>query len=221
VVSGFILIFSMAVVYLENSLNKLDQLLHKKNAFTDILSEIETKTGVRRLYSTLGFGVFLVLYLMVGYGASFLSYFVGFLYPAYESIKAIESPNNKDDKRWLTYWVVFSIFNLAEFFADILFFWIPFYWLFKVIFLIYCMIPTSWNGSIMIYTTILRPLALKYQDRIEDAVEEVSSIVQDVVQDVINEAQNAAPDVTPDVDRDVDPDVDLDVVHDLDPLKSD
>ena len=50
----------------------------------------------------------------------------------YISIKALESVNKDDDTKWLTYWVVFALFSVVEFFSDIIFSWFPFYWLVKV-----------------------------------------------------------------------------------------
>lgn len=47
-------------------------------------------------------------------------------------IKAIESPSKEDDTVWLTYWVVYGLFGLAEFFSDLLLFWFPFYYAGKV-----------------------------------------------------------------------------------------
>ena len=38
----------------ENWQAKLDKILHEKNAFTDLLEKLETKTGIRRLYLVLG-----------------------------------------------------------------------------------------------------------------------------------------------------------------------
>ena len=34
--------------------NKLEKLLHEKNALNDVLEKLETKTGVKRLYIALG-----------------------------------------------------------------------------------------------------------------------------------------------------------------------
>lgn len=51
------------------------------------------------------------------------------------SIKAIESATKEDDTKWLTYWVVYGVFSVAEFFADIFLSWFPFYYIGKVILL--------------------------------------------------------------------------------------
>lgn len=48
------------------------------------------------------------------------------------SIKAIESPNKDDDTQWLTYWVVYGVFSIVEFFSDIFLSWFPFYYMLKV-----------------------------------------------------------------------------------------
>ncbi|CAG14436.1 unnamed protein product, partial [Tetraodon nigroviridis] len=46
-------------------------------------------------------------------------------------IKAIESATKEDDTKWLTYWVVYGVFSVAEFFADIVLSWFPFYYVGK------------------------------------------------------------------------------------------
>lgn len=48
------------------------------------------------------------------------------------SIKAIESSSKEDDTTWLTYWVVYGVFSVAEFFSDIFLYWLPFYYFGKV-----------------------------------------------------------------------------------------
>lgn len=80
----------------------------------------------------LGLVVFMVFYLLIGYGTLLLSNVIGFLYPAYASIKAVESSGKDDDTKWLTYWVVFSFITLIEFPAEIILQWIPYYSLIKV-----------------------------------------------------------------------------------------
>jgi len=171
---------------------KLDKILHEKNAATDLLAKIEAKTGVRRLYIVCGLLAICALHLMIGYGSEFLCNFIGFLYPAYASVKAIETKGKDDDTKWLTYWVVYSCFGLTEFFADIFFFWVPFYWFFKCLFLLYCMVPTSWNGSIVIYRRFIRPFVLKYQDKIDKTLDQA----KEAGSELIDEAQGAAADAT-------------------------
>lgn len=52
--------------------------------------------------------------------------------PATRSIKAIESSSKEDDTTWLTYWVVYGVFSVAEFFSDTFLYWFPFYYVGKV-----------------------------------------------------------------------------------------
>lgn len=52
--------------------------------------------------------------------------------PSCHSIKAIESSSKEDDTTWLTYWVVYGVFSVAEFFSDTFLYWFPFYYAGKV-----------------------------------------------------------------------------------------
>ena len=62
------------------------------------------------------------------------SVLVGFVYPAFQSWKALESAKGGESAKaggapsqsqsaWLTYWVVFSLFNVVEHLADVLVSW--------------------------------------------------------------------------------------------------
>ena len=61
----------------------------------------------------------------------------------------LESHNKDDDTKWLIYWVVFATFSMLESFSDIIIGWLPFYWLSKCLFLVWCMSPA--NGSAIVY----------------------------------------------------------------------
>ncbi|XP_025424133.1 receptor expression-enhancing protein 5-like [Sipha flava] len=140
----------------------------------------EAQTGVNRLNLFFGFAVFIVFYLLIGYGTLLLSNLIGFLYPAYASIKAVESSGKDDDTKWLTYWVVFSFITLIEFPAEIILQWIPFYSLIKTIFFVWCFIPIHNNGSVVVYSKFIRPYFLKHQGDIDQAVNDLSEKATEV-----------------------------------------
>jgi receptor expression-enhancing protein 5/6 len=82
----------------------------------------------------------------------------------------LESTHVQDDKKWLTYWVVYAFFATAEFFSDIFFSWFPLYWLAKVIFLVWCFLPIEANGSMIIYNRFIRPVFLRNSAQIDMTV---------------------------------------------------
>ncbi|XP_025772099.1 receptor expression-enhancing protein 6 [Puma concolor] len=111
---------------------RFEHFLEQRNLAAEALRALEAKTGVDKRYLATGAATLLSLYLLFGFGASLLCNVIGFVYPAYASIKAIESPSKEDDTVWLTYWVVYGLFGLAEFFSDLLLSWFPFYYAGKV-----------------------------------------------------------------------------------------
>lgn len=136
---------------INNIRKQLDDSLHDASKpWTSVLTTLESKSGINRSYlfigmhKSIGFGFFLHifctvgiiafvgLWLAFGYAAQLLCNTVGFLYPAYVSIHALESPTKEDDTKWLTYWVVFAVFSVVEYFADTIVGWFPLYWLAKV-----------------------------------------------------------------------------------------
>ncbi|XP_054038189.1 receptor expression-enhancing protein 6 isoform X1 [Rissa tridactyla] len=171
---------------------RLQRFLDRPGPLGDLLGRLEARTGVRRLYLATGSVAFLGLYLMFGYGASLICNLIGFTYPAYVSIKAIESSNKEDDTTWLTYWVVYGVFSIAEFFSDIFLYWFPFYYAGKCLFLVWCMAPVSWNGSQVLYQNIIRPCFLRHHQTVDNVLGNLSTKALDAASSVTREASRTA-----------------------------
>eukprot|EP01070_Trichotokara_eunicae_P009458 Trichotokara_eunicae@DN6087_c0_g1_i1.p1 len=105
---------------------------------------------------------------------------VGFFYPAWKSFKAIESQDKNDDKQWLTYWVVYAFFSFIEIFGDTLLFWVPFYYVVKIVFLLWLFLP-SFMGATWVYNKILRPFLQQHADTLDRAAIEAASVGTKVV----------------------------------------
>ncbi|KRT80404.1 hypothetical protein AMK59_6638 [Oryctes borbonicus] len=163
------------ITEIKDNLSK--SLRDKTKPWTFVLDILETRTGVDRLYLFIA-GIGLVtLWLVFGFAAQLVCNAIGFLYPAYVSIHAIESHNKDDDTKWLTYWVIFAMFSIIEFFADVIVGWFPLYWLAKCVCMVWLMIPTELNGSLMIYKKFVRPQFLKHHNVIDEAMDKASKLI--------------------------------------------
>lgn len=151
---------------------KLDQL----NDF-EPLKQVSVKVGVKPAHLGLGLSAVLLIFILLGYLTSWIAFLVGFLYPAYRSFKALESKGDDDDKQWLTYWVVFSTFNVFDKPVNFIFSWVPFFSLVKIAFYVYLFHPDT-MGALMIYNKFLKGFLLKHQKLIDEKIEEVGNKVE-------------------------------------------
>jgi len=178
----------MAQMY-HQFVDKLDKLLHENNRFSEIFDKLEKSTSVKRVYIAQGLLALLSVYMIFGYFAELVCNGVGFIYPAYASIHALESHVKDDDTKWLTYWVVFALFSVIEFFSENKFSWFPFYWLFTVLILVWCFVPFETNGSSYIYSRVIRPVFLKNRNNIDDAFSTAVGAATGVANRVIESAR--------------------------------
>ncbi|KAI9290989.1 receptor accessory protein 5 [Neoconidiobolus thromboides FSU 785] len=142
--------------------DELDKELSKYRVF----HEIEAFAGVHKTILASGFGAVFFIFLVFNFAGSLITNLVAFVYPAYASFQAIESPGKEDDKQWLTYWIVVAFFSLIEYFTDFLLYWVPFYYLMKTAFLIYLFLP-YFRGAEHVYQSTLRPFILEYSKKLE------------------------------------------------------
>jgi len=112
---------------------------------------------------------------ITGIASDFITAIMGFLYPAYMSFKALETPDDGDDIQWLTYWVVFVLISFLDSVFGTVLSLIPLYHLVKLVFYVYLFYPKS-KGATVIYNSFLRPLIQKYEGQIDATLGKVRSV---------------------------------------------
>ena len=109
---------------------------------------------------------------LIGLLDKYITCIIGIVLPTYWSMKAIESPEPDDDKQWLTYWTVYAVFSFFDLFAGFIMKYLPFYFVIKLVFLIWCFMPNT-KGALVIYKHILVKFFKKYETKIDDKVKKV------------------------------------------------
>ena len=104
--------------------------------------------------------------------SSYVTCLVGVLCPTYLSLKAIEGPDEDDDKQYLTYWVVYGLFSVFDLFTAFLIKVIPFYYTIKLAFLIWLFMP-NFKGAVVIYNLVVGPLFRKYESKFDKGVDKI------------------------------------------------
>lgn len=122
-----------------------------------VLQDLETATGIKKLYLLSFIGPFFVMARALHCPPNLVCNLAGFVYPTVASIRAIESKSRMDDTQWLTYWTVFAVFTLIEgLFLKSLLQAFPFFWAFKFGFLVWAQAPSS-KGAVFVYSHLLAP----------------------------------------------------------------
>ena len=124
---------------------------------------IEQKTGIKGIYVVIG----LIVCIFLVYKNIFdtvITNLVGTFYPAFMTIKSIEKNDDSEEKYWLTYWAVFGFFILIDMFSPIIVKFIPFYLIFKIIFLIWLFLPGT-NGCKFFYNKVVKKILIRYVNK--------------------------------------------------------
>merc|ERR1711976_258788 len=163
VLSNCILLNNYTMDGVKNFAINFESALNKELEQIPLLVMIEQKihhpqvNKARIVMGLLGVAFFFVL---LGFLDELICNLVGFVYPAYASIRAIETPQKDDDTQWLTYWVVFATFSILEYFSGFIMSYFPFFYVLKFAFLLWLLSPLH-NGARIFYGIALKPLAGK------------------------------------------------------------
>lgn len=154
---------------------KLDQI--------SALEKAEEATKIPKEYLVFVGGITFFVLVFFGIGAGSLCSIVGFVYPAFKSLEAIESKIRGDDTQWLIYWVCYSFFCVIESFVDYLLHWIPFYFAFKLAFLLWAMLPQT-KGAKFLYDSFLKEFLKKNESKIDAALNDAKRSASTIASEV-------------------------------------
>ena len=146
----------------------LNKYAEKVPQLVDISKKIGQEPGVLLLAIILVSSVVV----LVLFGGTIFTLCLTVIYPAIQSIKAIESDGGDDDKEWLTYWTIFGIATLADEFAGFLLTFIPFYFYLRPVFFVFLMAPQT-KGAMFLYKNFVGPLLKNNKEAIQNFIDEI------------------------------------------------
>ncbi len=162
----------MSSTALSSTLSNIRHQIVKYPVLKNYVELWEEKTHFAAENLVLIVGGILAICLFSGIGAHFIANMIGFLYPTYATICALETLKKEDDTEWLMYWVVFTTFSVVENFVEFVIYWIPFYYPVKVTFLLWCMLP-QYKGAAKVYELVIKPTFMKHESVLDAALNSI------------------------------------------------
>merc|ERR1712137_160483 len=149
----------MGMAAIQQKLKEFDDRLNKELSNIPLLVAIDQKTDakVKKSYIVYAVYSFLFFFVLLGAWDKLICDLIGYIFPAYCSIKAIETSDKEDDKQWLTYWMVFGLFTVLEFFTPTIYYLFSWYFVFKFFFILWLLAP-MYNGAATTYSVAIRPI---------------------------------------------------------------
>lgn len=98
-------------------------------------------------------------------------HFLAYVFPAYQTFKAVRTDEVEQYTKWVTFWIVNTYFTVFEILGgEALTTQLPYYFPLKVLVLALLLFP-PFNGAAAIYAYLLAPAMLRYEDGIDRRVE--------------------------------------------------
>ena len=136
-----------------------------------LVQKLSNKTKQKPSMLILGFLIIFTLLALSSFGGNLITTLFAFLIPAFQTFKALETKDDKeDDERMLTYWIVFGFLYGMDEILRVLFSFIPFYHVIRYVILVFIYVPKL-DGGRIIYRRFLRPLFIKFSSKIDKYVD--------------------------------------------------
>lgn len=149
------------------------------------LAFIEEKTKIKPSIFALALIVFLLVVIVIAEASAFVIGICCFLIPGYFSFLALESWEKEDDKKYLTYWILFSITEvITPLFALIL---TPTVLTIIRVLITLALLHPQLNLSVRLYNEFISPVLLKHEKTIDDKLDEITQKGKEKFNDVVQE----------------------------------
>eukprot|EP00879_Flechtneria_rotunda_P000396 GHRR01000489.1.p1 GENE.GHRR01000489.1~~GHRR01000489.1.p1 ORF type:complete len:172 (+),score=30.07 GHRR01000489.1:196-711(+) len=89
-----------------------------------------------------------------------------YMIPGYQTFKAIERKGTEDVRQWSIYWAVLATFYTLQWVIDFALCWLPFYYIFKLGFLLALWHPST-QLALTLYSKVFSPLVQTYEADID------------------------------------------------------
>ncbi|KAI9830993.1 MAG: ER membrane protein DP1/Yop1 [Phylliscum demangeonii] len=140
----------------QHAISQLDKELSKYPAFNDF----ERQTSLPKVYVFLAVAVFYFFLVFFNIAGQFFVNLAGVIVPGYFSLQALFTVNKTDDTQWLTYWVVYGFFSVIESAVNAVY-WFPFYYTFKLVFILWLALPPT-GGAQIVFRNFIQPVFSRY-----------------------------------------------------------
>lgn len=94
---------------------------------------------------------------------------VGVLNPTYSTYRSLRKKTSQPRLEWLRYWAIFGIFYSITFVTDLILYWVPFYYLAKILF-VFWLSSSRAAGAQIIFNYALVPILKDYENNLDRLV---------------------------------------------------
>lgn len=171
-------------------MEKVNQLCKPLNKYGDKVPQIVDISKKAQVDTGVILGAILIvasLLVLILFGGTILTVVITVLYPSIQSIKAIESSGEDDDKEWLTYWTIFGLFHLVDEFCGFILQVIPFYSYFRFAFFVFLMAPQT-KGALTIYKYVVGPILKQHKHSIQAFIDDIKGSASEAASEARKQA---------------------------------